>query len=181
VFHVGEGTIEAGQALRPYALPEALADAVGLVGRMLDWEARARAALLTDDGRLRRQYTADPMMQLVFIEAIFERARARVAPTLPSRFASVFLWPTVALAQAFRDRYRPRGVIHRCVLVDGEALPRDASLVAVGMDLSAVLDDELRAIEERAVRYWSADGPFAYAELLVQGTVTVTEALSPGR
>jgi hypothetical protein len=176
LFHVGEGLIEPGQALRRYVLPENLADAIGLVGRMLDGDDQARAMLLADDGRLLDRYRSDPRMQLVFIEAVFERVRARVAPALVGRFGAAFLWPTVELAQAFRERYRPRGVIHRCLHVDGDALPRDASLVAVGVNLSAVLDDEILAIEARAVRYWTTDGIAGYPEVLVRGTVTVVEA-----
>jgi hypothetical protein len=158
LFHVGEEEIEAGQALRQYALPDDLVDAAGLVGRMLAGDGQARAALMTDEGCLRQLFASDPRMQLVLIEAVFERVRAGVALSMLSRFETVFVWPTVELAQAFRARYRPRGVIHRCSLVDGDVLMRDASLVAVPVDLSAVLDNEIRAIEARATatpRYWS--------------------------
>ena len=114
LFHVAGGPIEPGQAIRPYALGPGLRDALDLVRRALDEDAGARSALLTARGRLRQRFRSDPEMQLVVIEAVFERVRAELAPSLSSRFESAFFWPTVELAERFRARYRPAGVIHRC-------------------------------------------------------------------
>jgi hypothetical protein len=178
-FHVGAGRIEPGAALHPYELVATHAEPFTLVRRALDRDPSARAALLTRTGRLRHRFRADPEMQLVILEAIFERVRARHAPTLSGRLDAVFLWPTLDLARDFRARFRPNGTIHRCRIVDGKPLTRDASLVVVGVDLAAVLDDEARRVEQHAVRYWSSDTPIAYPEVLVHGTVVVVEAISP--
>ncbi len=180
LFHVGDGVIAPGRELRKYRLAEDKRDVLELVHLALDGNLEARTTLLTGTGRLRRRFRSDPTMQLVLIEAIFERVRLRVAPGLPSRFDSVFLWPTLRLAQDFRERYRSHGLIHRCVLVEGDPLSRDASFVAAGMDLSVPVDDEVRKIEQRAVEYWRADAHISYPEVLVQGIVVVTEVLAPG-
>jgi hypothetical protein len=111
----------------------------------------------------------------VIIEVIFERVRAVIAPELPSRLESTFLWPTTALAHDFRRRFRTRGIVHECHIVDGEPVPRDAALIVSGVDLSARLDDETRRIEHRAVRYWAGDHEIAYPEVLLRGKAIVVE------
>jgi hypothetical protein len=111
----------------------------------------------------------------VVIEAIFERVRAAIAPRLPSRLESTFLWPTAVLAQDFRKRFRTHGTVHECRIVDGDPLPRDATLVVSGVDLSARFDEEALRIEARAVRYWTADDKIIYPEVLLQGTAVVTQ------
>jgi hypothetical protein len=179
IFHVSDSPIEPGQPLRRYRLADDLMAALDLVQRALDGDQEARAALLAEDGRLRAQFRNDPGMQLAFVEAVFERVRVQVAPSLPGRFASVFAWPTVELARDFRERFRRQGIIHCCRLVDGEVLARDASLVAVGMDQTAPFDDEIRAIERRAEQYWTMDGAGDWPELLVRGTVLVVETQPP--
>ena len=179
LFHVSDRPIDPGQALRRYGLATDKSDVLAPAFRMLDGDSLARSMLLTRTGRLRRRFRSDPDMQLVLIEALFERTRVQVAPDLPSRLTSVFLWPTVELARDFRERYRPRGLIHRCLLTEGLALSRDASLVAARVDLAAVIDDEIQTIERRAVRYWTTDGAIDYPEILVQGTVVVAAILAP--
>jgi hypothetical protein len=178
LFHVSDTRIEPGQALRRYVIPEHLREALALVGKVLDGDGLARVALLADDGTLGTQFRGDPNVQLVLIEAVFERVRLEAAPQLPSRLESTFLWPTVGLADRFRERYRPRGIVHRCTLAEGMPVWRDASVVAVGVDLAASFDDEIARLEGRARRYWSSDPPFDYSELLVRGTVVVAEVLS---
>jgi hypothetical protein len=59
------------------------------------------------------------------------------------------------------------------------SVQRDPALVAVGVDLAAVVDDELRTLEQRAQRYWTAEPPIEEAEVLVMGTVVVVEIVRP--
>ena len=178
LFHVSASPIAPGQAIRPYVLKAELRDALDLVRRALDGDAGARSALLTARGYLRRRFRSDPDTQMVLMETVFERVRVELAPTLPGRFESAFCWPTRELAQWFHDRYRPTGVIHRCVLTEGDQVARDSSFVVGGVNLSARLDDALRPVEQRATRYWMTDEPLAYPEVLVRGRVIVVEALS---
>ena len=175
LFHVGRGPIAPGQQLRPYELATKMAGTLDLVRRALVGEAPARSELLTADGHLRRQFSSNPEVGLVILEAIFERVRAEIAPGLPSRLESVFLWPTTELAFDFRRRFLPNGTVHRCRIETGTPLPRDATFVVAGVKLSAVLDQEARNVEQRARSYWTTSEEIAYPEVLVRGTVVVTE------
>src|SRR4051794_10658819 len=97
LFHVGDGVIEPGQILRRYAFAEKRQGVIDLIRRANEGDRGARTRLLTSAGCLRRRFRLDPSTQLAFVEVVFERARARLAPTFPSRFDSVFLWPTPEL------------------------------------------------------------------------------------
>jgi hypothetical protein len=176
-FHVAHGPLAPGTLLRPYSLAQERPETLTLVTGLLDGDAPARVALLTEVGRLRERYRTDPEMQLVFIEAVFERARLTVAPDLPSGFDSVYLWPTLTSTQTFRDRYRPRGVILRCTIEEGRPVSRDPSFVAIGMDLAGVVEDEVRLIERRALAYWTTEPAADIAEILVRGRVIATDVL----
>jgi hypothetical protein len=180
LFHVGDGAIEPGQTLRGYAPVAGRRGVLDLIRQVMDGDCRARAKLLTGRGRLRRRFQGESSTQLAFIEVVFESARERLAPDAPSRFDSVFLWPSRDLAEDFRDRYRPHGVIHRCALLEGGAWLRDASLVAAGMDLSAPVVDQVRELERRAAQYWKLERCIGYPEVLARGTVVVTEIVSAG-
>ena len=177
LFHVGGSPIEPGRAIRPYALKAELRDALDLARRALDGDAGARSALLTARGYLRHRFRSDPDMQMVLMETVFERVRAELAPDLPGRFESAFFWSTVELARWFHGRYRPTGVIHRCIVTEGDPVALDSSFVVGGVDLAARLDDAVAKVEERARRYWTTDGPQQYPEVLVRGTVIVAEVL----
>jgi len=56
-------------------------------------------------------------------------------------------------------------------------MARDPSFVAVGMDRAGMIDAELRAIEQRALAYWTTDPATRAAEILVRGRVVVAEVL----
>jgi len=45
--------------------------------------------VLTEAGRLREPYRADPETMLVLVEGVPERVRPRIAPDLPSRFEAI--------------------------------------------------------------------------------------------
>lgn len=70
-------------------------------------------------------------------------------------------------------------MIHRCLLTEGDAVARESTFVVGGVDLAARFDDAIRQVEQRAVRYWTTDGPYDHPEVLIRGTVIVAEVL-PG-
>jgi hypothetical protein len=156
-----------------------MAEELDLVRGALAGTDAARDTLLTRTGHLRPPFANSPEFGLVILEAIFEQVRAASAPELPSRLESTFLWPTAGLARDFHQRFRAHGTIHACRIMEGVALPRDAALVVAGVDLTAMLDDEARRIEDRALRYWTADSEIAYPEVLLRGTAIVTHVHLP--
>ena len=183
LFHVADRALPAGQALRPYAVAREYPALVRLAQRAVGDGPGAVRDLLAGEawGRLVRQ--GGHRAEMVLLEAAFERARVRTAPDLPSRLDAVYAWGSLALAERFRAAYRPDGVVHRCALVVGTTVERDGALVVGAFeaaDLANPSPEDLRRVEERAVRYWQAREPMALPELLVRGTVVVDAVVGAG-
>jgi hypothetical protein len=127
---------------------------------------------------------SDVMKMMVVLEAIFEHTRKRFAASLPSRLDCVFVWPTLEVAKKFREQYIPKGVIHRCCIMQGEAVELDGGLLPPGINLSnlspEVFSAEFQAIQLRAEKYWVAQESPDLPELLVVGDVEVVR-LETGR
>ncbi|GAC1546744.1 MAG: hypothetical protein NVS2B7_22090 [Herpetosiphon sp.] len=79
----------------------------------------------------------------MFQEAVFEWMRLQISRAVPSRLTAVYAWRTLSLAEHFWAAYRPHGVIHRCVVVNGTAVSSDSALVAAGLNLAVPLREEL--------------------------------------
>jgi hypothetical protein len=120
---------------------------------------------------------SDMMKMMVILEAIFEHTRQKFAPYLPSRLDCVFVWPTLEIAKKFREQYIPEGVIHRCCILQGEAVELNGSLLPPGINLSdlspEVFSAEFQATQLRAEKYWVAQESPNLPELLVVGNVEV--------
>jgi hypothetical protein len=120
---------------------------------------------------------SDVMKMMVVLEAIFEHTRKKFASYLPSRLDCVFVWPTLELAKKFREQYMPEGVIHRCCIMQGEAVELDGGLLPPGINLSdlspEVFAAGLQATQLRAEKYWDAQEAPHLSELLVVGNVEV--------
>ena len=120
---------------------------------------------------------SDVLKMMVVLESVFEHARKKLASHLPSRLDCVFVWPTLELAEKFRKQYVPEGLIHRCCIMQGEAIELDGGLLPPGINLSDLTPDvfsaEFQATQSRAEKYWFAqDAPYL-SELLVVGNVEV--------
>ena len=183
LFHVAAGPIPAGEVLKPYAVAREYAALVRLAGAALAGGPAAVRRLLAGEawGGLLRQ--GDYRAEMVLLEAIFERARLGAAPALPSRLEAVYVWSSLALARRYRAKYRPRGVIHRCALVEGTTVERDGALVVAAFeaaDLARPSAADLQRVMERAERYWRADEPMDFPELLVRGAVAVAAVVEGG-
>jgi hypothetical protein len=178
LFHVASRPIPAGQALRPYAVARRHPDLFRLADAALAADPDALRSLLAGAAWAALRQQGDHQAEMVLLEAVFERARRALAPHLPSRLEAVYLWGSLALAQRFRAEYRPAGLVHRCALLAGDGVARDGALVVAAYeaaDLAAPAEADLRAVAERANRYWAAaaTAPMGMAELLVRGTVVV--------
>lgn len=182
VFHVGDHRLAPGQALRPYAIARDCARVLGLADHALDGGADAVRRLLAGDACEHSSGGDGCRLEMVLLEAIFDRVRLRDAPGSPGRLDAVFAWPSLALARRFRDGYRPRGIIYRCA-VAGTAAERDAGLVVEAYevaDLRHPAARDLRRVADRARRYWQARRPMALPELLVHGVVVVEAIVELG-
>lgn len=176
VFHVSPHPLPAGCVLRPYAI------AVSSRAQ-LHSAVHARASGMETVVRLVRSdqwrgagSNERYAVQMVVLEAAFEWVRLRVAPSLPSRLATVFAWDTIVQARSFRDTYLAEGVIHSCSMLAGRRIRRDGALVveAYGAaDLAYPSLEDLLRLEELAARYWREGDPLQLPEVLVQGTVVV--------
>ncbi len=179
LFHVANRPLAAGEAVRPYGIAREYPALLQLAGQALEADPDAVRRLLGGEAwdHLRRH--GGDRAEMVLMEAAFERARLLTAPQMPSRLDAVYAWGSLALAQQFRAGYRPAGVIHRCTLIAGTAVERDAALVVNAFETPSLADasaDALLQVEELAVRYWRASAPMAWPEVLIHGTV-VAEAV----
>jgi hypothetical protein len=182
VFHVAATPIKVGQAIRPYAIsPEALAR-VGLTRELLSAEQIAHRRLI--DAALRSNELLAGVYggSMILLEAVFEQARLRTAPALPSRLGAIFAWSTPDLAKWYRTTYRPGGTIHRCTMVSGQSVERDGALIVEAFEVAGLANPapgDLRLVEEQALRYWHGQALFDFPELIIHGTVVVEAYIDP--
>lgn len=181
-FRVDHRTIPVGTRLRRYFMCQ-YTQLIDQMQSFVEAGSPSLAARLTtsewqhvDVGDKTIGLESDVMKMIVVLEAIFEHARQTFASHLPSRLDCVFVWPTLELAQKFRQQYIPEGVIHRCIL-HGEAVQLDGGLLPPGINLSdlspEVFSAELQATQLRDEKYWRAQESPNLSELLVVGNVEV--------
>ena len=73
-------------------------------------------------------------------------------------------------------------MIHRCKVISGRTVKRDGALVVEAYETANLANpdlDALHLVEERAVRYWREQPPFAFPEAFVHGTVVVEAHIDP--
>ncbi len=180
LFHVANHALAVGEAVRPYGIAREYPTLLQFAGQALEAGPAAVQRLLSGEAWNHLRRHGGNRAEMVLMEAAFERARLLTAPQLPSRLDAVYAWGSLALAQQFRAGYRPAGVIHRCTLIAGTAVERDAALVVNAFETPSLADasaDALLQVEELAVRYWRASAPMAWPELLIHGTVVVKEVV----
>jgi len=176
LYHVTASPIPAGRVLLPYAIGRERATVLRLAVSALGEGSEALALLLAGDvwEHLRRE--GDRVADMILLEALFERVRVAVVPRSPSRLGAVFAWGSLSLARRYRADYLPGGVVLRCILDAGTAEERDGAIVVEAFETADLADPrprDLRRVEALAVRYWVAQAPMAFSELLVRGRVRV--------
>lgn len=176
LYHVAATSLPAGQVLRPYAVARDYVVPLRLVEEALSVGSRAVLQLLAGvTWKHVLQHGRYPV-EMVVLEAIFERVRMRTAPDLPSRYDAVFAWGTMDLATRYRTEYSPSGVIHRCALVAGTRVERGGALIVEASEVANLMHpqaEDLQWVEDRAAQYWLGRRPMAFPEVLVHGTVVV--------
>jgi len=129
-----------------------------------------------------RGFEPEGLKMMIVLEAIFEQARSKIAPSLTSRINCVFTWPSLELARRFRIQYIPEGTIHRCHVIEGLAVELDGGLLPPGINLvdlsPGALSDEVRATQARAEKYWNAQASPDFPELLIVGRVEVVDLVN---
>lgn len=119
----------------------------------------------------------ESLKMMIVLEAIFEQARLKIAPSLPSRMKCVFTWPSLEVARRFRIQYVPGGTTHRCRVIAGSAVELDGGLLPPGINLAnlspSALSHEVHATRARAEKYWNAQASPDFPELLIVGNVEV--------
>ena len=177
LFHVAVPALAIGHVLSPYAFAQRSLDLLQQADRALEvGGGDAVAELVAGAAWTRLQDSGGYPVEMILLEAVFERVRRQATPDLPSRFGAVFAWRTLALANRYQVAYHPTGVIHSCRLVAGRRVERDGALlveVFEHADLKHPQGADLRWVEEQAQRYWRGQHPMTFPEVLVHGTVVV--------
>ena len=182
-FRVDQRTIPSGNRLRKYYMHQ-YACMIGQMQSLIEAGFASLVQYLNTSEWQQISFSdktvsleSDSLKMMVILEAIFEHAREKFAPHLPSRLNCVFVWPTLELAKKFREQYLPEGVIHRCCVMRGEAVEMDGGLLPPGINLSNLSPEifyaEFQAARLRAEKYWVAQELPNQAELLVVGDVEV--------
>lgn len=187
LFHVANYALAVGEAVRPHGIAREYPALLQLAGQAIEAGPAAIRRLLRGEAWNHLREHGGDRAEMVLMEAAFERARLLTAPQLPNRLDAVYAWGSVALAERFRAGYRPVRVIHCCTLIAGTAIERDAALMVEAFEAADLADpsaEDLRQVEELAVRYWRARGSMAWPEVLIHGTVVakaVVEAQDEAR
>lgn len=188
VFQVGHQPLQPGILLRRYYMHQYIRS-VTQIQRVIDEgpAALTRDLSAPEWGRLNVNQgelglDSDVLKMMIVLEAIFEGARTRIAPSLPSRMDCVFTWSSLELARRFRSQYAPEGTIHRCRVLEGSAVELDGGLLPPGINLAdlspGALSNEISSTRARAERYWRAGASPDFPELLVTGRVEVIETVT---
>lgn len=126
-------------------------------------------------GQLLRTFTNNSIpppqnTQVVLWEVALESARRSIEPNQVSRLACTFVWENLADATAFRQQYRPAGVIHEVAPVGQEAASYrgDFSLLSHDVAGGAFVD----FMPQVADAYWRSPNPLM-PERLYPGALTV--------
>jgi hypothetical protein len=120
---------------------------------------------------------SDAIKMMIVLESIFEHVRRKINPSLPCRMDSIFVWPTLDVARTFKNEYIPGGVIHRCIIREGNGILLDGGLLPPGIDLSDLrkeyFTNEYYSTITRAEKYWRVSSEPTLPELLINGVVHI--------
>jgi hypothetical protein len=188
VFQVGRKPLQPGVQLRRYYMHQYL-QFVTQIQSVIDEDPISLPRHLSDPEWQRPNVDGDELdlepeglKMMIVLEAIFEQARSKIAPSLPSRINCVFTWPSLELARRYRLQYVPEGTIHRCRVIAGLAVELDGGLLPPGINLvdlsPGALSDEVRATQARAEKYWNAQASPDFPELLIVGKVEVVDLVN---
>ena len=125
---------------------------------------------------------SETLKMMVVLESIFENERQLINPEFSSRLDSIFAWPTIEVAQSFKKDYIPNGVIHRCIVKNGNAIEMCGDLLPPGIDLNnlnaKIFSRQLENTTLRARTYWKQLNKAILPELLIKGTVLVESVIN---
>ncbi len=181
LYHVAAWPLPVGNVLLPYAVGRARATVLQQAIRALGEGSDALALLLASDAWEHLRGDGALTAEMVLLEALFERVRVALVPRSLSRLGAVFTWESLDLARRYRTEFQPDGVILRCVLAAGTAEERDGAVVVEAFETADLADPrprDLRRVERLAARYWAAQAPMAFPELLVRGRVRVAGVIT---
>jgi len=188
VFQVGRQPLQPGILLRRYYMHQYIRSVTQIRRVIHEGPAALTRDLSAPEwGRLQvnqSELGPDPgvLKMMIVLEAIFEGARTRIAPSLPSRMDCVFTWSSLELARRFRSQYAPEGTIHRCRVLEGSAVELDGGLLPPGINLAdlspGALSHEVSSTRARAEKYWRVVASPDFPELLVAGRVEVIETVT---
>lgn len=184
VFHVSREPLQPGEQLRRYYMHQ-YAQLIARIQSVLEGATALAHYLSGPEWRqlnIENEITgqkSESLKMMIVLEAIFEGARVKMAPSLPSRLDCIFAWSSLELARRFRVQYLPEGTIHRCHVIEGLAVELDGGLLPPGINLKKLslkaLSDEIRTTQARAEKYWKAQTSFDFPELLIQGSVEIVD------
>ena len=188
VFQVSRKPLQPGVQLRRYYMHQYI-EFVTQIQLVIDEGPTALARHLSDPEWQRLDVDSDELgfepeslKMMIVLEALFEQARLKIAPWLPSRMNCVFTWPSFESAHRFRIQYVPEGTIYRCRVIEGLAVELDGGLLPPGINLvdlsPGALSDEVRAAQARAEKYWNAQASPDFPELLIVGRVEVVDLVN---
>ncbi len=176
LYHIAAGPLPIGRVLLPYAVGRERATVLRLAIRALREGSDALTLLLAGAAWERLREEGKQVAATVLLEALFERVRVALVPQSHSRLGAVFCWGSLDLAHRYRTHYPPGGVILRCVRDAGTAEERDGAVVVEAFETTHLADPrprDLHRAERLAARYWIAQAPMAFPELLVRGRLRV--------
>ena len=134
VFQVGSKPLQPGEQLRRYYMPQ-YAQLIAQIRLVIDNGVPALTRYLSVpewqhlniDNEMVGQ-NPNSLKVMIVLEAIFEGARVKLAPSLPSRLDCIFAWSDLEFARRFRTQYLPEETIHRCRVIESLAVELDGGL-----------------------------------------------------
>ena len=109
----------------------------------------------------------------VLLEVVWETVRLREFPYRPSRFDCLFLWTDERVARRFNSK-RADAELYEVEIVDC------SRVFAANMDLISYFEESetLGSMFERAREYWKTERKDEHREILLEGSIRITQAIS---
>ena len=109
----------------------------------------------------------------ILLEVVWETVRLREFPDRPSRFDCLFLWTDERVARRFNSK-RADVELYEVEIVDC------SRVFAANMALISYFEESetLGSMFERAREYWRTERKDEHGEILLEGSIRITQAIS---
>jgi len=177
-LHVSSRQLSPGTVIKPYGMDSHMQKGLNLARLIVDFRPEDTITMVfvakMIEWQLNNKISGE--FTIMIVEHMLEKTRQELFPHRPSRLGSCFLFPEISVARHFISNYREsKAYIYKCEIESDDYIICDMALIN-SHNILYHTDSvaEIAALRERCVKYWTAEQPIAFPEVIVPGVVRVT-------